>query len=62
MVRLRAVLMAATMLAAITAVTTALPARAAPPATVVDASVPPLGIGADAAQRILERANPANST
>ena len=42
----------------------ALPAHAAPPvlpAGVADAPVPPLGIGADAAQRILERANPANS-
>jgi len=55
----RAALAAATFLAA--SASLALPVRAEPPSAVVDAPVPPLGIGADAAQKILERANPANS-
>ncbi len=58
--RPRALLRATTVLVALFA---ALPVQAAPPAppAVVDASVPPLGMGADAAQKLLERANPANS-
>ncbi len=59
---IRAVLTATTIFAGLSR---ALPAGAAPPAapapSVADAPVPPLGIGADAAQRILERANPSNS-
>ena len=59
---IRAVLAATTVLAGLS---DTLPACAAPPAppapSVADAPVPPLGIGADAAQRILERANPSNS-
>ncbi len=60
MVSTRALLRATTMLAALSVM---LPVRAAPPSppAVVDASVPPLGMGADAAQKLLERANPANS-
>ncbi len=57
----RAALATTTMLVGLSS---GLPAGAAPPApapSVLDAPVPPLGIGADAAQRILERANPANS-
>ena len=59
---IRVVLAATTILAGLC---NTLPVRAATPAapapSVADAPVPPLGIGADAAQRILERANPSNS-
>lgn len=56
----RALLRTTTVLAVLSIV---LPVQAAPPSppAVVDASVPPLGMGADAAQKLLERANPANS-
>ncbi len=52
----RAVLAATTILAAVSHAVPAWAAPPAPPPHVVDAPVPPLGIGADAAQRILERA------
>jgi len=58
---IRAVLAATTMLVGLS---NTVPAAAAPPPPtppMLDAPVPPLGIGADAAQRILERANPGNS-
>lgn len=59
----RPVLFGATALAAVALALTP-PARAQLPGAVgpvVDAPVPPLGIGPDAAQKILERANPQNS-
>ena len=58
---IRAVLAATTVLAGLARALPACAAPAAPPPSVADAPVPPLGIGADAAQRILERANPSNS-
>ena len=59
--RTRAVLAATTLLAALSHMVSACAAQPATLPQVVDAPVPPLGIGADAAQRILERANLSNS-
>jgi len=58
---IRAVLAATTILVGLS---NTVPVDAAPPPPtppMLDAPVPPLGIGPDAAQRILERANPGNS-
>jgi len=58
---IRSILAATTILVGLSST---VPAYAAPPPPtppMLDAPVPPLGIGPDAAQRILERANPGNS-